>query len=414
MEKRHKPFRGSKLTLVLRDSFIGNCLTLMIANISPCLSCSEHTLNTLRYANRVKELRKPKQNENNKMNNYINEYNHINNNHNKISKKEKEKKLLDELLMMPQNNSHNIKYKVKIKNIENGNGKINNLINHNYNFMKIKNKKNILDENIDIQKPDTNIIKIDDIIKNEKIPSKYTFKKNVRNVTKKYSENYLRVNSDIDMGNQINDQIINISPKDNNKYSFLHRLKTDFDHQNSPNNHLTNSVKDIINSDEYESKYKGIEIKNENDYDKFSQIHGELIDSILKQEDEFINDHKSHIDNMVELIKKEMTFIHEVDQPGSDIDNYTNNLDKILVKEIQTILNLRNKLSKFNIMLKDESALANVLDNDDDKFSENGFKEDENSMNSLDEFFVPKEGIINKTGININDNNKYHFQLKKK
>ena len=39
LEKRHKPFRGSKLTLVLRDSFMGNCQTLMIANISPCLSC---------------------------------------------------------------------------------------------------------------------------------------------------------------------------------------------------------------------------------------------------------------------------------------------------------------------------------------------------------------------------------------
>jgi len=56
-EKKHTPFRGSKLTLVLRDSFIGNCKTLMIANISPSLSCSEHTLNTLRYADRVKELR---------------------------------------------------------------------------------------------------------------------------------------------------------------------------------------------------------------------------------------------------------------------------------------------------------------------------------------------------------------------
>ncbi len=56
-EKKHTPFRGSKLTLVLRDSFIGNCKTLMIANISPALSCSEHTLNTLRYADRVKELR---------------------------------------------------------------------------------------------------------------------------------------------------------------------------------------------------------------------------------------------------------------------------------------------------------------------------------------------------------------------
>ena len=56
-EKKHTPFRGSKLTLVLRDSFIGNCKTLMIGNISPSSSSSEHTLNTLRYADRVKELK---------------------------------------------------------------------------------------------------------------------------------------------------------------------------------------------------------------------------------------------------------------------------------------------------------------------------------------------------------------------
>ena len=30
MDKNHTPFRGSKLTLVLRDSFIGNCKTVMI------------------------------------------------------------------------------------------------------------------------------------------------------------------------------------------------------------------------------------------------------------------------------------------------------------------------------------------------------------------------------------------------
>lgn len=55
-DKKHTPFRGSKLTLVLKDSFIGNCKTLMIANVSPTASCCEHTLNTLRYADRVKEL----------------------------------------------------------------------------------------------------------------------------------------------------------------------------------------------------------------------------------------------------------------------------------------------------------------------------------------------------------------------
>lgn len=58
-EARHIPFRGSKLTEVLRDSFVGSeARTVMIANISPCSSSCEHTLNTLRYADRVKELRK--------------------------------------------------------------------------------------------------------------------------------------------------------------------------------------------------------------------------------------------------------------------------------------------------------------------------------------------------------------------
>lgn len=53
----HTPFRASKLTQVLRDSFIGeNSRTCMIATISPGMTSCENTLNTLRYANRVKEL----------------------------------------------------------------------------------------------------------------------------------------------------------------------------------------------------------------------------------------------------------------------------------------------------------------------------------------------------------------------
>lgn len=54
---KHVPFRGSTLTSVLKDSFIGNCRTVMIANVSPGTASCEHTMNTLRYANRVKQLK---------------------------------------------------------------------------------------------------------------------------------------------------------------------------------------------------------------------------------------------------------------------------------------------------------------------------------------------------------------------
>ncbi|THG20799.1 hypothetical protein TEA_003873 [Camellia sinensis var. sinensis] len=57
-DQGHIPFRGSKLTEVLRDSFVGDSRTVMISCISPNSGSCEHTLNTLRYADRVKSLSK--------------------------------------------------------------------------------------------------------------------------------------------------------------------------------------------------------------------------------------------------------------------------------------------------------------------------------------------------------------------
>ena len=53
----HIPFRDSKLTRLLKDSLGGNCRTLMIANISPCGQHFEDSLNTLKYAGRIKKIK---------------------------------------------------------------------------------------------------------------------------------------------------------------------------------------------------------------------------------------------------------------------------------------------------------------------------------------------------------------------
>lgn len=50
------PYRDSKLTRLLRGSLGGNHKTLMIACISPCSSNQHESLNTLRYANRAKNI----------------------------------------------------------------------------------------------------------------------------------------------------------------------------------------------------------------------------------------------------------------------------------------------------------------------------------------------------------------------
>uniref|UniRef100_A0A915HMF8 Kinesin motor domain-containing protein n=1 Tax=Romanomermis culicivorax TaxID=13658 RepID=A0A915HMF8_ROMCU len=53
----HVPYRDSKLTRLLQDSLGGNSRTLMIACISPSDIDFVETLNTLKYANRARNIK---------------------------------------------------------------------------------------------------------------------------------------------------------------------------------------------------------------------------------------------------------------------------------------------------------------------------------------------------------------------
>lgn len=221
-EKRHTPFRGSKLTLVLRDSFMGNCKTMMIGNISPCLSCSEHTLNTLRYADRVKELRKDR------------------------SDREVQPKQGDptddlaRMLMMPRQHSKTVKYTVDVKKMTQ---------------MEGKSKKGTTHISQLYQKSGAG--------GNNYRPQSSNFMGSSKQLTSKQglSTNNLR------------------------GYAQERELK-------GP------SIKDYV------SKYKNMQIKSDEDFQKLSNEHENLINNILCEEEAFIASHKSHIDEMVDVIKQ--------------------------------------------------------------------------------------------------------------
>ena len=51
------PFRGSKLTRLLKESLGGNCKTIMIVNLSPSAISFEDTYNSLMFANRARNIK---------------------------------------------------------------------------------------------------------------------------------------------------------------------------------------------------------------------------------------------------------------------------------------------------------------------------------------------------------------------
>lgn len=55
--RNHVPYRDSKLTRLLKFSLGGNCKTVMIVCVSPLSQHYDETLNTLKYADRAKEIK---------------------------------------------------------------------------------------------------------------------------------------------------------------------------------------------------------------------------------------------------------------------------------------------------------------------------------------------------------------------
>ena len=81
---------------------------------------------------------------------------------------------------------------------------------------------------------------------------------------------------------------------------------------------------------------------------------------ILSEEEDLIEYHKQHVNEIINIAKEEMTLISDVDKSGSDVEGYLNSLDKILLNKVQMISNLRKKLFAFNAHIQMEKGLQNL------------------------------------------------------
>ncbi|XP_078077143.1 kinesin-like protein KIF18A [Mustelus asterias] len=71
---QHIPYRNSKLTRLLKDSLGGNCQTIMIAAVSPSSLFYEDTYNTLKYADRAKDIKSSIKSNVLNLNNHVGKY----------------------------------------------------------------------------------------------------------------------------------------------------------------------------------------------------------------------------------------------------------------------------------------------------------------------------------------------------
>ena len=177
--RKHIPYKDSKLTRLLSDSLGGNTKTVMFANVSPASFNYDETVGTLRYASRAKLIKNaPKINEDPK--------------DALLRKYEEEIKNLKSLLEGNSNNNHNLNNNVIVK-------KVNSNMDPNEKELLLKKiaelEKNLIDsdkiinENLNEGEDDNdNKIKQNELKRKEIEEEKIKFKKFRENQLKKCEE----------------------------------------------------------------------------------------------------------------------------------------------------------------------------------------------------------------------------------
>ena len=300
----HVPFRASKLTHVLRDSFVSKSdksRIIMISCINPSYISSNHTINTLRYSDRLKEqtIYMQKQIGNNKLkinynsnNNQQLQQHQTKNNNNNINNN-KQKKEIDREKELEEINMNVFNAKDDILN--------------DINF----------DEGINLE---------DDLLEFKKIenPNNYESSKNNKN--------------DLDI--EINDDKL-ITPEKN----------------------LDNNNEKIIDDEMEDLIYLKKTVSKDGKFISYDFIkYHKLTDTIIQDEDDIINMHMEVIKQDAKLLTEEGKLISLIKGIGAEeekieVDEYIKRLENVLEQKINIYSSLQDKIDIYKGHLKEEDQM---------------------------------------------------------
>lgn len=77
------------------------------------------------------------------------------------------------------------------------------------------------------------------------------------------------------------------------------------------------------------------------DADGLAERHDELMDSILLEEENLVAFHRAKLEEDMEAMRQEMALLQEVDKPGSNIDQYVEQMTALLEIKRQGIQELQ-------------------------------------------------------------------------
>ncbi|XP_060212707.1 kinesin-like protein KIN-13A isoform X2 [Lycium barbarum] len=330
-DQLHIPFRGSKLTEVLRDSFVGNSKTVMISCISPNAGSCEHTLNTLRYADRVKSLSKGGNTSKNQSASVI-------------PPTIKEPSLATTLAASVE--AEDAYEQPQESKVSEASRKAMEKETTSYNSTNIFDKQP------------------------SRFSSSHTFngqdeggpnfggmdrdRFETKNSYGVPAGQRMQSTSNLQSSTDTEDKVQKVSPPRRKVYR-----------DEKPEKPGKWSRKDVSSSDSSSMSYKqqnasipNIRSSGSGQNELSSPPDDENINELLQEEEALMAAHRKEIEDTMEIVREEMKLLAEVDQPGSLIDNYVTQLSYVLSRKAASLVSLQSRLSRFQHRLKEQEILS--------------------------------------------------------